>query len=174
MNTIIQKYKFDGIWHFTDRKNLQLIGEQKGILSLAEIERRGLEIPVPGGNEWSHEADRSKGLHEYVHLAFVDDHPMLFIAKQDGRITDPVWLKIASSIILEEGVQFCADVSNKSGVPIIGPDQAKEQIDFEVLFTRTDWRDPEIKARRKIALKAEILIPGIVPIDKILGYKNGK
>ena len=173
MNNIIQKYKFDGIWHFTDRKNLASIIEQKGLLSLAEIERRGLEIPVPGGNEWSHDADKEKNVHKYVHLAFVNDHPMLFIAKQDGRITDPIWLKIDSSIILEGGVQFSADVSNKAGIPIIGPEQARDQIDFEVIFTRTDWRDPEIKARRRIALKAEILVPGMVPIQKILGYKNG-
>jgi hypothetical protein len=46
-------------------------------------------------------------------------------------------------------------------------------IDFEVLFTRTDWKDPEVKARRMAAIKSEILIPTIVPINRILGFKNG-
>ncbi len=104
MQSVIRKYGFDGIWHFTDRSNIELIQEHKGLLSLGEAERRGVLIPKPGGNEWSHDADKRKGVEEYVHLAFVDDHPMLFCAKQDGRITDPVWLKIKSEILLREGV----------------------------------------------------------------------
>ena len=173
MNTILAKYKFDGIWHFTDRSNLELIKEHHGLLSLGEAERRGTKIPVPGGNEWSHDADRLKGVHEYVHLAFVDDHPMLFRAKQEGRIPDPIWLKIKSSILLDESVRFCSDVSNKSGVPILTAEEAKEEIDFEVLFTYMDWRDPQIQARRQAAVKSEILIPKFVPIGQILDFKNG-
>ncbi len=173
MDTILGKYKFDGVWHFTDRSNLELIKEHHGLLSLGEAERRGIKIPVPGGNEWSHDADRRKGVHEYVHLAFVDDHPMLYRAKQEGRIPDPIWLKIKSSILLEEGVRFCSDVSNKSGVRILTAEEAIEEIDFEVLFTYMDWRDPQIQARRKAAIKSEILVPKFIPIDYILGFKNG-
>ncbi|WP_017326246.1 DarT ssDNA thymidine ADP-ribosyltransferase family protein [Synechococcus sp. PCC 7336] len=173
MNTILAKYKFDGIWHFTDRSNLALIQEHHGLLSLGEARRRGVAIPVPGGNEWSHDADKLKGVDEYVHLAFVDDHPMLFRAKQEGRIPDPVWLKIKSSILLEEGVRYCSDVSNKSGVPILNAYEAKDQIDFDVLFTYMDWRDPDIQARRQAAIKSEILIPIFIPIEQILGLKNG-
>jgi len=173
MKTILAKYKFVGIWHFTDKSNLELIVKNKGLLSLGELERRGINIPIPGGNDWSHDADRMKGVQEYVHLAFVDDHPMLYRAKQEGRIPDPIWLKIDSSVLLEANVRYASEVSNKSGAPILQPEEAKEEIDFEVLFTRTDWRDPEIQARRQAAIKSEILIPGFVPIEKILGYKNG-
>jgi len=173
MNTILGKYKFDGVWHFTDRSNIESIEKNGGLLSLGALERRGIEIPVPGGNQWSHDADKTKGLHEYVHLAFIDDHPMLFISKQEGRIKDPVWLKIKSEILLEEDVLFCSDVSNKSGVPILEPKQAKTQIDFDALFTYMDWKDPEIQTRRQAAIKSEILVPNIVRNDMILGYKNG-
>jgi len=173
MKTVLEKYKFDGVWHFTDRSNLELIVKHKGLLSLAELERRGIAIPAPGGNEWSHHADKMKEVHEYVHLAFVDDHPMLFRAKQDGRIPDPIWLKIHSSIILEKEVRFCSEVSNKSGAIILDPKEAAQRLDFEVLFTYMNWRDPEIQTRRQAAIKSEILVPGFVPIEKILGYKNG-
>lgn len=173
MKTILDKYKFDGIWHFTDRSNVDLIQEHGGLLSLGELERRGIIIPVPGGNDWSHDADRMKGVQEYVHLAFVDDHPMLFRAKQEGRIPDPIWLKIDSAVLLEDNVRYTSEVSNKAGVPILLPEEAIEIIDFEVLFTRTDWRDPVIQARRQAAIKSEILIPDFVPIEKIVGYKNG-
>ena len=173
MKTILAKYKFDGVWHFTDRSNLELIQEHQGLLSLGELERRGISIPVPGGNEWSHDADKMKGVHEYVHLAFVDDHPMLYLAKQEGTIPDPIWLKIQSSILLEDGVRFCSEVSNKSGAAILEAEEAKEQIDFDVLFTYMDWTDPEIQARRQAAIKSEILVPNFVPIEKILELKNG-
>jgi len=173
MKTILAKYKFDEIWHFTDKSNLDLIVENKRLLSLGELKRRRINIPIPGGNDRSHDADRMKGVQEYVHLAFVDDHPMLYRAKQKGRIPNPIWLKIDSSILLEDNVRYTSEVSNKAGVPILQPEEAKEEIDFEVLFTRTDWRDPEIQARRQAAIKSEILIPDFVPIEKILGYKNG-
>jgi hypothetical protein len=74
---------------------------------------------------------------------------------------------------LEDGTRFTNDVSNKSGVQILNPAIARDIIDFEVLFTRTDWTDPEIKARRMTAIKSEILISTIVPISKILAVKNG-
>jgi hypothetical protein len=173
MQAILTRYRIDAVWHFTDRSNLALIQEHQGLLSLAESRRRGIKVPIPGGNDWSHDADAIKGVHEYVHLAFLDDHPMLFVAKKESRITDPVWLKIDASILLEEGTRFTNDVSNKSGVEILTPDVARDMIDFEVLFTRTDWSDPEIKARRMTAIKSEILIPIIVPISKILTVKNG-
>jgi len=173
MKDIIRKFKFDGVWHFTDKSNVKSIAQNGGLLSLGELERKGILIPSPGGNQWSHDADKMKGLHEYVHLAFVDDHPMLFRAKQDERIKEPVWLKIKAEILLCEDVLFCSDVSNKSGVETLTPIEAKDAIDFEVLFTYMDWRDPEIQARRQAAIKSEILIPNIVRVDMILGYKNG-
>ena len=145
-----------------------------GLLSLVELERKGIDIPISGGNDWSHNADKLKNVQEYIHLAFVDDHPMLYIAtEKEKRILNPVWLKIDSSILLEDNVRYTLGVSNKSGMQILQPEEAREQIDFEVLFTRTDWKDPEIQARRKAAKKSEILVPDFVPIEKILDYKNG-
>lgn len=173
MKSILTRYRIRSVWHFTDRSNLDLIETHGGLLSLGELERRSIEIPRPGGNQWSHDADRLKGVHEYVHLAFIDDHPMLYHAKREGRILDPIWLEIESSILLQEGVRLCPEVSNKSGAAILSPEEAKEQIDFDVLFTYMNWRDPEVRSRRQAALKAEILIPELVPIDKIRGYKNG-
>jgi hypothetical protein len=70
-------------------------------------------------------------------------------------------------------VRFTSDVSNKSGVAILQPEETIEEIDWEVLFTRTDWSDPEIQVRRQAARKSEILVPEFVPIEKILDYKDG-
>lgn len=173
MRSILKKYIIGGIWHFTDAENLPSIQQNGGILSLAELERRGIAVPKPGGNQWSHDADKYKGVHQYVHMSFLDQHPMQYAAKQDGRITSPLWIKIDPSILLDDGVRFSCDVSNKAGVELLTADQAVEQIDFEVLFTRTDWKDSAIMERLKTARKSEILIPTIVPISKLLGKKIG-
>ncbi len=98
---------------------------------------------------------------------------MLYAAKQDGRLKDPVWLKINAEILLDPGVRFTNDVSNKKDVQILTPEQAAEQIDFEVLFTYMDWKDPIIQARRRKALKSEILVPQHIPLNMILATKNG-
>lgn len=173
MIRVNDQYDLIAIWHFTDRSNLESIQRAGGLLSLAELSRRGIDVPSPGGNQWSHDADRMNGVDDYVHLAFVDDHPMQFIAVQEKRISSPVWLKINPDLVLSDGVRFTSDVANKSGVPLLTPDEGSEEIDFEVLLTRTDWRDPEIKVRRKAALKSEILVPRIVAWDQILEIRNG-
>ena len=91
---IIKKFGIDSVWHFTDGANFASIQKHGGLLSYAELVRRGVVIPAAGGNDWSHEADAWAGVDEYVHLAFISNHPMLYLAKRDGRITQPYWLKI--------------------------------------------------------------------------------
>ena len=142
-------------------------------MSLRRITENNIAVSIYGGNQWSHDADRYKGLDGYVHLAFIDDHPMLYVAKKEGRIQEPIWLQIDISVVTTPGTMYSVDVSNKSGVNLIDNDAAIHQIDFDVLFTYMDWRNPEIQQRRKNAVKSEILVPDIVPLDKIKGYKNG-
>jgi len=173
MKTILEKYRCDSVWHFTARANLESIREH-GLLSFAEAQRRGIEIPEPGGNDWSHSTDKSKGLDAYVHLAFVDKHPMLYVAQEhENRILDPVWLKIDSSVILGDEVRFCAAVANTSGAHILTAEEAQEAIDFDVLFIRMNWKVPAIQERLKKARKSEILVPDRIPYNKILDTQNG-
>ena len=173
MKTVIKRFKIRSLWHFTDKSNIKSIKASEGLLSLRELEQQDISILMPGGNDWRHDADRGKGLDEYVHLAFFNDHPMLFKARNEGRIPNPIWIKIDPSIMLEDGVRFSSDVSNKSGVEILDADEALEQIDFEVLFTRMDWNNKKINRRRQAAYKSEILVPKFVPISQFLGYENG-
>lgn len=71
------------LFHFTDRRNLPMIRHLGGLYPYAEMRRRGLDIPAPGGNEWSHDANGLQGLDEYVHLCFRSTHPMEFTARAD-------------------------------------------------------------------------------------------
>jgi hypothetical protein len=133
----------------------------------------GVEIPAPGGNDWSHDTDEMKGLDRYNHLCFRPNHPMEYVARQDGRITDSVYLQIHPDILRIEGVMFTPDVSNKSGVEVIPLADAMETIDFKVLYTRTDWSDPEVQQRLRQAENYELLVPNHVPMKYIRNLPNG-
>src|SRR5258706_254310 len=135
------------LYHFTDRRNLPLIRKYGGLLPLAELRRRGIEVPAPGGNEWSHDANGMAGLDEYIHLCFRPTHPMEYVARREERITDSIFLEVHAQVLQWDGVRFSPDVSNKHGVKRFPIEEAAEMIDYEVLYTRTDWKDPAIRER---------------------------
>src|SRR5436853_7769546 len=107
------------LYHFTDRRNLDSIRAQGGLHPLSDLVKRGVIIPAPGGNQWSRDADELKGMGRYVHLCFRSNHPMEYLARQDGRIADSIFLEIHPSVIQFECVPFTADVSNKAAVETV-------------------------------------------------------
>jgi ssDNA thymidine ADP-ribosyltransferase, DarT len=155
------------LYHFTDRRNLDSIRAQGGLHPLSDLVKKCINIPAPGGNQWSHDADEFKGMGLYVHLCFRSNHPMEFVARQEGRIGDSIFLEIHPSVINFANVMFTPDVSNKAGVQAVPISQAVELIDFEVLYTRTDWSDQAIQQRLKIAEKYEVLVPCHIPLSHI-------
>jgi hypothetical protein len=161
------------LFHFTDRGNLPSIRELGGLYSLAKLREKGVKIMAPGGNDWSHEADEARGLDKYVHLCFRSNHPMEWVARQEKRITDSIFLQIHPEVLYYDGVGFTDDVSNKAGVQMHSIKEARGFIDFEVLFTRTNWRDPAVKTRLDQAEKCEVLVPNHIPLDLIRNIPNG-
>lgn len=150
-----------------------MIRKLGGLYPLATLMEMKVEIPAPGGNEWSRDADGMKGMNKYVHLCFRATHPMEFTARQDGRIVDSIFLAVHPDILLWDGVRFSPDVSNKSGISHYPMFEALDKIDYEVLYTRTDWTDPTIQARLQRAEKCEVLVPNKVPLDMVRNLPNG-
>jgi hypothetical protein len=94
------------LYHFTDRRNLPLIRELGGLLPTSELAKRGIKVPAPGGNQWSRDADQMRGMDEYVHLCFRANHPMEYLARQDGRIEDTIFLQIHPKVLQFQGALF--------------------------------------------------------------------
>jgi len=161
------------LYHFTDRRNLALIRELGGLYPLRELFLRNIEVPAPGGNTWSQDADLIKGLDRYVHLCFKSQHPMEFIARAEKRIEDSIFLNVHPDVLHWDGVLFTPDVSNKKGVSAYPMSEAAEMIDFEVLYTMTDWSNPEIQKRLQQAEKYEVLVPRMIPLNLIRNLPNG-
>jgi len=161
------------LYHFTDRRNLPSIREHGGLYPMTKLKKKGVAVVAPGGNEWSQDADGMKGMDAYVHLCFRNNHPMEYLARQEGRIADTIFLHIHPDVLTWDGVLFTDDVANKSGVETHTIEEARKIIDFEVLYTRTNWSDPKIRARLQQAEKYEILVPKKIPLEMIRNLPNG-
>ena len=161
------------LYHFTCRRNLASIKEMDGLYATALLRSLGLKF-FPGGNQWSLDADEIAGMDEYVHLCFTKNHPMEMLAREDGRITSPVYLEIDRRVLYEEGVRFSPGVSNKSGVSTFTIAEATEgeMIDYDVLYKYMQWGDPQVQARRQAAEKCEILVPNYVSLSFIKNLPN--
>lgn len=157
------------IWHFTDKSNLESI-KVHGLLSWSALVNKGVLPSAPGGNEWSHDADKRASVDDYVHLAFTQGHPMLYIAQKDGRIKNPIWLKICLDVLDFPGVRFTKEVANKAGVALLDNDEAKEAIDLEAMLKYIDFKVPGNQIRKREAEKGQVLIPGHIPIHLISGF----
>lgn len=165
---LVREYKIDALYHFTDRRNLLSI-RQHGLLSWYELIQRGIMPEAPGGNEVSHDEDERIGMDRYVHLCLFNEHPMEYIARKEGRIESSVFLRISPTVLHMDGVLFTDQVANKSGVQPVDLETAAETLDLEVIYRRTDWKDPMIQERRRTARKYEVLIPNSVPVNLIVG-----
>lgn len=111
MNTSDPLLRIPILYHFTDRQNLPSIRQHGGLYPMTELLRRGIQVPAPGGNQWSREADSRSGMDRYVHLCFRNNHPMAYLAGQDGRIGQILFLQIHPSVLGLPGVMFTPDVS---------------------------------------------------------------
>ncbi len=92
---------------------------------------------------------------------------MCHIAHMEGRIPDPQYLPIDPEILNTAGVKITIGVANKADTIILDVEDGLEQLDREVLYTRTDWDDASIQVRLRNAEKCEVLVPKIVPLNVI-------
>ncbi|WP_434729182.1 DarT ssDNA thymidine ADP-ribosyltransferase family protein [Pseudomonas soli] len=156
------------IWHFTDKSNLDSI-RAHGLLSWSALVAKNIVPPAPGGNKWSHDADKLASIDDFVHLAFSQGHPMLHVAQNDERIKDPVWLQISLDVLDLPGVKFTKEVANKSGVVLLDNDEAKGSIDLEAILTFIDFKVSGNQDRKREAEKGQILVPEHIPTKFISG-----
>lgn len=169
----LEHYGIKSIWHFTDLSNLESI-QKYGVLSLRNIINSKIDVACYGANELSHNLDISKGLDQFVHLSLIPEHPMQYVKRKNGEIPNPVWLEIDASVLFKNKSIFSNQVANKTGAKLYGDiNDLAEYIDLDVLWSRTDWRNPQIQQRRKEAKYGEIMIQDKINIQDIIGVYRG-
>ena len=163
----IKKFSPRCFFHFTDVRNVESI-RQHGIQSLSEIRRLGIEVAVYGSNTLSRSLDEERGLDKYVHLCFKNEHPMEYVARVgQQRITESWFIPVSKDILFIDGVRFSPQVANRTGSRLLTIEEACEEMDFEVIYKREDWKNPEIQKRLAVARKYELLVPTSIAVDHL-------
>lgn len=162
----LKEYDITSIWHFTDKSNLSSI-EKYGIHSLRSIISHDIDVSRFGADRLSHELDTRYGLDKYVHLAFIDDHPMYHVALRRGSIKNPVWINIDISVLFERSTVFSDKVANSSYAQLFGINEVERKISFERMMIRGNTQS------RREARKAEIMVANKIDVDKIIGVYYG-
>ena len=153
-------------YHFTDRSNLQSIRNLGGLFSWYYCYEHCINIPRPGGSDSSWKIDYKKGLQDYVRLSFTPNHPMMYVAKNEGRIIDPVILKIDLDVAYIDTTLFSDINAATLKTPVHIGDELDNlnQIHFSTVklpnhFDLTDIERP--------FYQAEILVKTFVPMKYI-------
>lgn len=152
------------IYHFTDEASLPSI-QRHGLVPYSILTRKCWGPVRSGGNETSHARDSRSGLDEYVHLCFIRDHPMSHVAVKEGRIKSIVWLEVSHQVLSWQGVLGCSTIANRTDACLLPIEQALDTIDLQKLFSK---EDSTISMR-----KAQILVPGSIPVRKLRGVGDG-
>jgi len=152
------------VYHFTDESNFATIS-QHGLLSKNRMRAAGWWPAATGGNDLSHSLDDHRGISDYVSLCFTRNHPMKFLANQDGRLPTPRYIGVSTEVLKMPGVRVAFGVANKNDVEILDLVDAIPKMDLEVLYSRTDWHDQSINERLRTAEKMELLVPHHVPVN---------
>ena len=161
---LLNQHNITRLYHFTDRENLASIRAAGGLLSWYSCKENDIAIPRPGGSEVSWQLDSNKGLADYVRLAFIPDHPMMYVAKRDGRIKSPVLLEIDPAVIFLQETKFSLMNAAKNGVSAAGDIQKFSELKFNVFRKRYF----DLAEMDKPYYQAEVLIHRMLPAKYIL------
>lgn len=154
------------LYHFTDESNLESIKEHGGLFSWQYCEDHGIKIPMPGGGVLSRKLDEERELQDYVRLCFTKNHPMMYIARNEGRIKKPVLLMIDPDVVTIDATKF----SNKNAtikrepVNIGNTLDDLQQIHFNTIKCNTHF---DLADDEKSYFQAEVLVKTFVPIKYI-------
>ena len=172
---ILQENGIAGFYHFTDKSNLKSIKENGGLFSWNYCDLNRIEIPKPGGSLVSRQNDTVNGKKDFVRIAFNKEHPMLFIAQNDRRISRPVWLDIDIEVAYFEHTEFSDKnaAAFSSYTPIIGKEtQHLANIRFDILKKAEIVKHYKLLDDEKPYNQAEVLVKTWIPIEYIKNIES--
>lgn len=166
---ILERNGIKKLYHFTDRDNLESIIRNGGLYSWADCESKSIDIKKSGGSDMSRQLDFRDGLQHYVRVSFVTQHPMMFVAMNDGRISNPVILEIDPQVIWWEGTRYADRNATKTGANV-----GENLDDFEAIHFNA------VKANKHFDLdideqpffQAEVLVKNHIPLKYITNIGN--
>ena len=166
---IIERNNIKCLYHFTDRENLESIISNGGLYSWADCKAKGIDIPKPGGSVQSRQLDTRDNLQNYVRVSFVTQHPMMYVAMNEGRISNPVILKIDPKVIWMEGTKYADRNATKNGAQVGGELSDFERIHFNAVKAHKHF---DLDEDEQPFFQAEILVKNFIPLEYITNIAN--
>ena len=166
---LIDYHNIKKLYHFTDRDNLKSIIDNGGLYSWADCDAKGITISKPGGGDLSKSLDRRDNLQHYVRLSFTTEHPMMYVAMNEGRITNPVILEIDPEVIYDSETRFSDRNATRNGANVGGSFDDFKKIHFNSVKAKKHF---DLDAEEQPYYQAEVLVKNFIPLDKILNIGN--
>lgn len=157
------------LYHFTDRDNLEQIIKHGGLYSWADCEKKGITVPKPGGDDLSRKLDCRDHLEHYVRLCFTRQHPMMFMAMNNGRISNPVILEINPDVVEWQDTLFSDRNATRTGASVGAELANLQNIHFSSVKARKHF---DLEQEEQPYFQAEVMVKHHVPLAYITNIKN--
>ena len=169
---ILDRHNIHTLYHFTDRDNLEAIIKNGGLYSWKDCQEKGITILKPGGGgpgSLSWQLDERRGLEHYVRVSFTRQHPMMYVAMNEGRISNPVILEIDLDVLYDENVKYANMNATRNGVNIGDTLSDFKAIHFDTVKARNYF---DLDIDEQPYYQAEILIKQFIPLSSIKNIGN--
>ena len=166
---LLDKHGIKKLYHFTDRDNLESIIKNGGLYSWGDCEQKGIKIAKPGGGALSRDLDRRDGLQHYVRVSFTTQHPMMYVAMQDGRLSNPVILEIDPAVVCWQDTRFSDMNATRTGASKGGSLEHFQKIHFETVKARKHF---DLSEEEQPYFQAEVLVKNFIPLEHIMNIGN--
>lgn len=166
---VLDEYKIVKLYHFTDRDNLESIINNGGLYSWGDCEDKGIKIAKPGGGLLSRDLDRRDNLQHYVRVSFTTQHPMMYEAMKDGRLSNPVILEINPEVVYWKDSKYANMNATRTGCHKGSTIDDFKLIHFKTVKARNHF---DISEEEKPYYQAEVLIKNFIPLEYIKNIAN--
>lgn len=166
---LIEQHHITTLYHFTDRENLESIIKKGGLYSWADCEQKGISISKPGGSMDSRNLDRRDNLQNFVRVSFVREHPMMYVAMNDGRISNPVVLEIDPEVIYWQDSLYADRNATKNGALVGSSIDDFSQLHFNSFKAKKHF---DLDADEQKFYQAEVLVKNHIPLQFIKNIGN--
>lgn len=166
---LIEQHHITTLYHFTDRENLESIIKNGGLYSWADCEQKGISISKPGGSLDSRNLDKRDNLQNFVRVSFVREHPMMYVAMNDGRISNPVVLEIDPEVIYWQDSLYADRNATKNGALVGSSIDDFSQLHFNSFKAKKHF---DLDADEQKFYQAEVLVKNHIPLQLIKNIGN--
>lgn len=166
---VIEEKGIKKLYHFTDRDNLESIIKNGGLYSWADCDEKGISILKPGGGDLSRSLDARDGLQHYVRVSFVKDHPMMFVAMNEQRISNPVVLEIDPEVVWWQDSLYCNKNVTRNDASYGGSVEHFKQVHFDTVLKNRYF---DLAEEERPFYNAEVMVKNFIPIQYITNIGN--